>query len=175
MQQMLCKVTTREANQTTLPRSPSLHQPPTNRPRHFRRNRSLHPLPNQEAMRPRCTHSRRQPRQSTPLTSKRSHTSRGVVHRRPRHRQPTRRHCRCSGATHGCPKTLHAAYNLQRLRKTHASTNKGQTTRRPTTNPRSTRILPHLRRTTPPRQRLAIHPTQKHNHIHMERKTTCTH
>ena len=172
---MLCKVTTREANQTTLPRSPSLHQPPTNRPRHFRRNRSLHPLPNQEAMRPRCTHSRRQPRQSTPLTSKRSHTSRGVVHRRPRHRQPTSRNRRNHHTPRRGTQTLHTTKNLQRLRKTHASTNKGQTTRRPTTNPRSTRILPNLRRTPPPPKRLAIHPTQKHNHLHMERKTTCTH
>lgn len=172
---MLCKVTKREANKTTLPRPHRLHQPPTNRPPHFRRTRSLHPLPNQETMCPRRTHSRRQPRQSTPLTSHRGHTSRGVVQRRPRHRQPTRSHCRCSGATHGCPQTLHTTKNLQRLRKTHASTDKGHTTRTPTTNPRSTRILPNLRRTPPPPKRLAIHPTQKHNHLHMERKTTCTH
>lgn len=172
---MLCKVTKREANKTTLPRSPRLHQPPTNRPPHFRRTRSLHPLPNQKAMRPRRTHSRRQPRQSTHITSKRSHTSRGLVQRRPRHRQPTSRNRRNHHTPRRGTQTLHTTKNLQRLRKTNASTNKGHTTRKPTTNPRSTRILPNLRRTPPPPKRLAIHPTQKHNHLHMERKTTCTH
>lgn len=170
---MLCNVTLCEA-ETTMPWTPSLHQPPTSRPRHHRRNGSLHLLPNPHTMRPRRTHSRRQPRQSTQITSHRGHTSRGVVQRRPRHRQPTRRHRRSCCATNRCAETLHATRNLQRMRQTHGPTNKGQTTRRPTINPCRTRILPNLRRTPPPTKRLAIHPTKKHNRIHLERKTTCS-